>query len=340
MEIIVPAAGLSSRFPNMKPKYLLASYDKRIMLQLALEQYIGKHNITIGILREHQDEYNSIKHIAAYLGDRVNVVVLDELTRGPAETVYQIIKKAGINLTSPILIKDCDSFFNHEETGDNYICVSKIDQHDVLKKLYSKSFVVSNDQDIVQNIVEKSVVSDTFCVGGYKFKSAELFCNAFEKLKNVTHEIFVSHIIQQCLDDGEVFVEKPITDYSDVGTFSDWFEYNDKPVFFCDIDGTIVKAQDQDDNDKPVTPLINNVKALLEWQRKGAQFIFVTARKSNNTETTEKMLKSLGFENFRLLTGLHNARRVVINDYNTANPYPRAEAINIIRDNDNLKDFL
>ena len=53
MEIIVPAAGLSSRFPNMKPKYLLASYDKKIMLQLALQHYIGKHNITIEIGRAH-----------------------------------------------------------------------------------------------------------------------------------------------------------------------------------------------------------------------------------------------------------------------------------------------
>ena len=61
MEIIVPAAGLSSRFPNMKPKYLLASYDKKIMLQLALQHYIGKHNITIGILKEHQEQYNAIK---------------------------------------------------------------------------------------------------------------------------------------------------------------------------------------------------------------------------------------------------------------------------------------
>ena len=340
MEIIVPAAGLSSRFPGMKPKYLLASYDKKIMLQLAIEQYIGKHNITIGILKDHQDTYNSIKHITAYLGNQVNVVVLDKLTRGPAETVYQIIKQAGIDQNSPILVKDCDSFFNHDEIGDNYVCTSKIDQHDILKKLYSKSFVVSNNQSIIQNIVEKSVVSDTFCVGGYKFKSAQLFCTAFEEIKNVNHEIFVSHIIQQCLDQGEIFVEKNITNYSDVGTFSDWFNYNDKPVFFCDIDGTIVLAQDQDDNDKPVTPLFNNIEALLEWQRKGAQFIFVTARKSDSKEFTIDMLKSLGFNDFQLITGLHNARRIVINDYNNANPYPRAESINILRNSDNLKDFL
>ena len=340
MEIIVPAAGLSSRFPNMKPKYLLASYDKKIMLQLALQHYIGKHNITIGIHKEHQEQYNAIKQINAYLGSNINVVVLDELTKGPAETVYQIIKKANIDLNSTILVKDCDSFFNHDETGDNYVCVSKIDQHDVLKKLYSKSFVVSNDQGIIQNIVEKSVVSDTFCVGGYKFKSAELFCNAFEKMKNVSHEIFVSHIIQQCLEYGEVFVEKPVTNYNDVGTFSDWFAYNDKPIFFCDIDGTVIKAQDQDDNDKPAIPLSNNIRILLEWQNKGAQFIFVTARKSDNTEYTSNMLKSLGFKNFQLITGLYNTRRILINDYNTANPYPRAEAINISRDSDNLGDFL
>lgn len=340
MEVIVPAAGLSSRFPNMRPKYLLSDYKKRLMLGLAVEQYIGKYNVTVGILKEHQEEFNAIKQIKAYLGNSVNIVILDELTRGPAETVYKIIKQANLNPQSPILIKDCDSFFEHEYTSDNFICVSKIADHEVLKKLSSKSFIVSNDQKIVQNIVEKSVISDTFCVGAYKFRSAELYCNAFEHISNITQEMFVSHIIQYCLDQQEVFLETPVTNYTDVGTFSDWCEYNDRPVFFCDIDGTIIKAQDHDDKETPYIPLQNNINELLKWQSRGAQFIFTTARTIKNYDYTYNMLVDLGFNYFQLVMGLQNARRIVINDYNNANPYPRAEAINLTRDSDNLKDYL
>jgi hypothetical protein len=41
-----------------------------------------------------------------------------------------------------------------------------------------------------------------------------------------------------------------------------------------------------------------------------------------------------------LIIGLQNSRRILINDFNKANPYPRAFAINIHRDKDELGDFL
>jgi len=339
MEIIVPAAGLSSRFANMRPKYTLATYGKSIMLESAIKPYLHKHNITIGVLQEHQDQYDVIKHIRSYLGDLVNIVIIDSLTKGPAETVYKIIKQANIDPESPILIKDCDSFFDHDISEDNYICVSKILDHDVLKKLHSKSFTISNNQGIVKSVVEKNVVSDTFCVGGYAFRSAKLFCDAFENV-SVDSEFFVSHVIQHCIQNGEVFFEKKIENYADVGTAEDWFEYNDKPVFFCDIDGTIVKAQGHKDHGQPPVVLEKNVKVLLDWYYKGAQFIFTTARMEFAKEDTERMIRSLGFDNFQVIYGLQNSRRILINDYNHANPYPRAEAINIFRDTDNLGDFL
>ena len=52
------------------------------------------------------------------------------------------------------------------------------------------------------------------------------------------------------------------------------------------------------------------------------------------------MLYDLGFRDFDLIVGLQNARRILINDYNKSNPYPRAEAINLVRDSDNLEDLL
>lgn len=342
MEIIVPAAGLSTRFPNMKPKYLLYDYKGDMMLMNALRTFRQKgFRIHLGILKEHQDKYNVIEQIQHEWSDNINYVIIDKPTRGPADTVYQIIKAAGIH-TSEIFIKDCDSFFEHEITkDDNYVCVSKISQHEILKKLASKSFTIANENGIITDIVEKEVVSDTFCVGGYKFSSAMMYKKAFEEL-NTDREVFVSDVIGRCISDMQIFTNKYITDYVDVGTAQDWFEYNDRPVIFCDIDGTIIKAQSRLDleSGKPFEPLVKNVQRLLELQNQGAQFIFVTARESQYRSETRDMLYELGFKSFTLLEGLQNSKRILINDYNNANPYPRAEAINIHRDSDNLSDFL
>lgn len=342
MEIIVPAAGLSTRFPNTKPKYLLYDYKNTLMIRNAVEQFIdSSHRITIGILKEHADKYNAVHHIANAIPD-VNIVILEHQTKGPADTVYQILNHLS-NHDFEFLVKDCDSFFTHEYQYGNYVCVSSIDQHDVLKKLYSKSFVQYNDQDIITNIIEKRVVSDTFCVGGYKFQNSVTFKEAFENLSKQTNEIFVSHIIQHCLLNNKIFVKKPVKNYIDVGTAEDWFEYNNKPVIFCDIDGTLIKAQSRFGSysyaHDPIV-LEENYQRIKAYYDRGCQIIFTTARPSSYDTQTLAMLTKLGFKDCKLVSGLNNSTRIVVNDFNEANPYPRAIAVNIKRDHDTLKDYL
>jgi len=341
MEIILPAAGLSTRFPNMRPKYTLTDYKGQMMFERAIQYYVGKYNVTIGILREHENKYNISKYIKDTYDKLVNIVVLEERTSGPADTVYQILKQANISDDKEFFIKDCDSFFDHIPTEGNYVCVSSIADHEVLKRLASKSFVISNDQGIINNIIEKKVVSDKFCVGGYKFDKVGLYKSTFEKLKSKNvKEIFVSHIIQDCLHNNHIFTEKQITNYIDVGTAEDWFEYNDRPVIFCDIDGTLVKAQAKGTYDEQPEALEENVKVMLKYQNNGSQIIFTTARPKKYDIRTKEILDSLGFKEYDLISGLQNVKRILINDYNEANPHPRAIAINLKRDTDNLKDFI
>ena len=341
MEIILPAAGLSTRFPNMRPKYTLTDYKGQMMFERAIQYYVGKYNVTIGILREHENKYNISKYIQDTYDKLVNIVVLEERTSGPADTVYQILKKANISDDKEFFIKDCDSFFDHIPTEGNYVCVSSIADHEVLKRLASKSFVISNDQGIINNIIEKKVVSDKFCVGGYKFDKVGLYKLTFEKLKSKNvKEIFVSHIIQDCLHNNHIFTEKQITNYIDVGTAEDWFEYNDRPVIFCDIDGTLVKAQAKGTYDEQPEALEENVKVMLKYQNNGSQIIFTTARPKKYDTRTREILDSLGFKDYDLISGLQNVKRILINDYNEANPHPRAIAVNLKRDTDNLKDYI
>jgi hypothetical protein len=341
MEVIVPAAGMSSRFPGMKPKYLLYDYKHELMLTNAISYYYRKGlKITIGILREHDEKYNSAEFIRYHYGNSVNIIILDEKTKGPADTVYQILQRCD---AKEFIVKDCDSSFIHELTNDdNYVCVSNISEHETLNKLYAKSFVICNEQGIITDIVEKKVVSNNFCVGGYKFRNADKYMDAYELVQK-EKEVYVSDVISTLMNYGEIFTTRFVKEYQDFGTVQEWLKHNDRPVIFCDIDGTLIHNQTRvglnNYNAVPIK-LENNVRVLLEKQEQGAQFVFTTSRTKDQREVTEAMLKRLGFRDFELIMGLQNTRRILINDYDTANPYPRAEAINLKRNSDNLSDYL
>jgi hypothetical protein len=229
MEIIVPAAGLSTRFPDTKPKYLLFDDQGKMMLSEALKQFLNdsRFNITIGILQEHDEKYNATEVIHRELGDNINVVILQKVTAGPAETVMKIIEMSNMDLGNELIIKDCDSYFTHEVTSGNYVCISKVQNHNNELQVHNKSFVVVDDRAEIKHIVEKSVVSDLFCVGGYKFDSIQLFKNSYSSvIDTLDSEVYVSHIIEFAISKGNVFFSKQVDNYVDVGTKQDWDNYN------------------------------------------------------------------------------------------------------------------
>lgn len=226
MEIIVPAAGLSTRFPNLPPKYLLTDSNGDMMIRKAIEPYLN-HHITIGILQEHDEKYNAKEKIRdQFYKNSIDLVVLPQVTKGPAATIAEIIERTKI--IGDFLVKDCDSYFEHEITEGNYVCVSKVKENDILYNLAGKSFVQTNEQGIITEIIEKQVISDKFCVGGYKFGDVEEYMDAYKIISTtIQNEIFVSHIIQFMLLENNIFIENLVTNYSDVGTIEEWKKYND-----------------------------------------------------------------------------------------------------------------
>ena len=234
MEIIVPCAGRSSRFPGVRPKYLLTDYSGKMMVENAVKNYIGKFNITIIILKEHDEEYGSKKKLLEAFGDNVKVVVLDNETSGPAETVYKGIVEAKIPDNSPVLVKDCDSFYDAKLENGNVIYIGKLSKHPRIRTVSAKSYTVTNNQGIITTVVEKKIVSDNFCVGGYQFESSKIFKDAFENI-NTSGEIFISHIIDYMINKNHIFIESEVENFVDVGVLEDWREYNNRPTYFLSL---------------------------------------------------------------------------------------------------------
>ena len=229
MEIIVPCGGLSTRFPNMPPKYLLKDVDGFSMLSSAIDPYYLMGDMWFGILKEHNEQYDAEREIHGlfYGEDRSpNIVIIPERTKGPADTVYQVCKRMDSVLDDgPIFVKDCDSFFRHKIVRGNYICTAKVSSYRTIDELAAKSFVRTDNHGMVNDIIEKQVVSDQFCVGGYKFAKRAEYMKAYEDIKDAVDEVFVSHVIQHMINQGKIFFTTPVEDYTDVGTIDEWNDY-------------------------------------------------------------------------------------------------------------------
>lgn len=345
MDIIIPCAGLSTRFPNMRPKYLLADYLGRRMIELAARPYINDHQVHAVILGQHENQYGVSAMFREMFGDSVRLVILDSPTSGPAETIFRAIEHINLPIDSPFLVHDCDSVFNHPPIIDgNMVYVDSLVNHPDLRTPANKSYVETNDQGIVTSIIEKKITGDLFCVGGYQFQSSGEYMEAYKDLsKSNLSEIYMSSVIDHLISRGTIFTTRSVTDFVDLGTKDDWEKFNNKPTIFCDIDGTIIYNQSPyGDNAYGTTPVIleRNVKALLSAKDSGCQIIFTTTRASKWQGVTKKLLSDLGFEDCQLIMDLHHSRRIVINDHAPTNPYPSAVAINIKRDDDTLDQLL
>lgn len=341
MVTIFPCAGQSSRFVGTRPKYLLTDYSGKIMVERAA---LGVHGPKVFVvLQEHVDKYDAETILLDTFQDvGTKIIVLDKPTSGPAETVYKALQQ--IENSGPFFVRDCDSFFKFEAQPGNVIYTSKLSTNLDLKGVSQLSYVISNDQNIVSNIVEKQVASDDFCVGGYQFESKTAYMKAYDSIKSSGGELFISNIIAHMLTQGEVFVNKEVQDYVNVGVLEAWQKFNNKPTIFCDIDGVVVYNQASVGRNTyqngTYTPIKANVDHLYKLMSQGSQIVFVTARPTKYRKVTRKMLDELGFFECELIMGLHHAKRILVNDFAASNPYPTAVSINVERNTDNLKNYL
>ena len=195
MKIIVPCAGKSSGFPNMRPKWMLTHPDGDLMVKKAIDGLnVKPRDVVITILREHEEKYKIIRGLKENIGNDLRIVVLEKQTKSQPETVYVTLEKTG--LEESFLVKDSDSLFSlpHIDEDFNYVCYSDLQDHKGVNP-GNYSYIRLNDQNIIVDIVEKTVISRFFSVGGYFFKDPKDFTSSFEKLskKNMKAELYFKY---------------------------------------------------------------------------------------------------------------------------------------------------
>ena len=349
INLILPAAGKSSRFSSHKPKWLLTHPKGNLMIVEALKclDLQNVTNIYITVLKKHIDQYCKdvdLKNLFNIENKNITICILDDFTQSQSHTIFETIKINDIK--GPIFIKDCDNYFNFTPIVGNYICYTTINDNSI-NNIHNKSFIMYNNIKQITNICEKKIISNNICVGGYSFKTAKLFINQFNnilKIKINYKELYISHLINACLLQNIIFSCKKIYNYLDWGTSEDWTNYcNSFKTLFVDIDGVLVKNSGQylppfwgtTDELKKNTDVIRDLYSTGK-----TKIILTTARKKEFKKITIQQLKKHNIPFDDIIFDLFHCKRYLINDFSITNPYPTSISINLERDNNNLNKYL
>lgn len=348
--LIIPCAGKSSRFPNMKPKYMLTHPDGKLMIEKAMENINTDifNRIIITIVKPHDDKYeaNLIMHQVFQNNPKVEICMLDDFTSSASETIYKTLIK--MNVTGSFVIKDSDNRVGIELDKDikNMIIGYNLRDHRDVSNIPGKSFLIINEQNVIKDIIEKQIVSDVICLGVYCFENASDFKLAYEEMQNkqISGEMYISHVISYMLSSDKcIFKAKMATSYDDWGTLSEWQKVQKQHrTYFVDVDGVILKNSGKYGKVNwynNTTVLEENVTILKQLYDSGAQIVITTSRTEEFRPALEQMFDRFGIKPYAILMGMNHAARVVINDFAPTNPYPSGIAITLPR-NSSIKEYL
>jgi NDP-sugar pyrophosphorylase family protein len=199
MNIVIPLAGLGSRFSNVgykEPKPLIY-FRGKTMIEHAIES-IGITGKFIFITRLFKQPYhNHLMSVLRQYTDNKNIIVLDQTTKGSAQTILHA--KELICNFEPLIQTNCDQilrwkpqeFLDHLYEQQCHGSVVTIKSNDP-----KHSYVKLDERFYATEFAEKNPISDNALVGMHYWKQGHYFVNAAERMieENATQqgEFYVS----------------------------------------------------------------------------------------------------------------------------------------------------
>lgn len=353
MNIVVPMAGLGSRFRNVGieiPKPLIMVENKHIV-EHAIDS-LGIEGQYIFITRKYENkEYNDkLTQILKDLVPDSIEIQIDREQYGAADACLYAEKY--IDNNEPLIITNCDQLLR----WDPQDFLDDINSNDpdgaisIFKSNDSKnSFAIIEDGSVTE-LAEKQVISDNALMGIHYWRHGKDFVSSAKKLlteyKTIgLKECYISNTYNYLIESGmyimPFYMKKnsfiPLGTPEDVSVYQAKVKefYTEKPkTIFCDIDGTIIKHAHRFSHigkEDPVD-LDGVIDKFNEWDSKGHKIILTTARKESARYITEKHLSDLGFCWDYLLMGMTSGTRLLVNDKLQEIDDDRAIAVNVITD--------
>jgi hypothetical protein len=230
--LIMPCAGKSSRFPGSTPKWMLSNSSGECMLDMAMRPYQDKvDKIIVAITKKQLTNNFLLDFFKNKIDRKFSLCVLEEQTKSASDTVYQTIKSCRVE--GDIIIKDCDCYVDYvQPDSNNYIVGLDIKNSNSFSRLESKSFIKKDSNDIIVDIIEKKIVSNSICVGTYACGSSSFSRNYLELCENPVFydevEIYVSYVFSKMILANEfIFSYVEADQYVDWGTVDEWNQNKD-----------------------------------------------------------------------------------------------------------------
>ena len=181
MNILIPIAGLGSRFPNhSNPKPLINVFGKP-MIQAAIDSMAIKGNLRFIVRSQHIDQYEIDKRLKEIYN--CNIVSVDYLTEGPACTA--LLAEHLIDNEEPLVIANCDQIMHWDSETFKSYCENY--PHDGFIVTYfantnKNSYAKLDKNGFVTNIKEKEIISNVSLNGIHFWKHGSDFVSSAKEM--------------------------------------------------------------------------------------------------------------------------------------------------------------
>lgn len=235
MLLVIPMAGRGERFFKEGydvPKYMIEVKGKSLfeysLLSLPLEVF---EKIIFIALKEHEEKYNLTEFIKEklskyHLKAQIDTIMLDETTRGQAETVLKA--KDCIEREKDLVIYNIDTFFKSDSFKEKLLSPSAKKDGIIgafkIKDLEDKkwSFAQIDKNGIVCKTAEKDNISEFALTGMYHFTRAQDFLDIAQKQINddirTLNEFYIAPMYNDLIAKGRELVIDITNEFIPLGT--------------------------------------------------------------------------------------------------------------------------
>jgi NDP-sugar pyrophosphorylase family protein len=370
MKIVTVAAGLGSRLRQSAletgensqnfdlPKPLFPLLDNPIA-HWSIKSF--EHWITTGLVtpsdlvfvvqKEHIEKFSIDTKLREYIHPDLTIVVIDGLTKGPAETA--LLGLSLIQESEPIIINDCDHHFQAaslqrlirrmcKETNKNQLALactntrSTIPSWSYLELEDSGTFDSRKVLEIREKDYELMRRGAKGVIGTYFFSSRKLFQDIYQStFQEASGEYFISRMVQEAISQGiEVLAAESEYGYP-LGNILEIRQFEKQVLkkqvrfqsesFFYDIDGVIIEHDagyhsrigryDYDSRE-----ISENISKIRQQYIFGGLICLTTARPEEERKPLEDYLHKVGVPYDQLVMGLNPGKRILINDRKRTSP--------------------
>lgn len=232
MHILIPMSGAGRRFAEAgydRPKPLIEFLGKT-MVEHVLEN-LGTHNdFTLCVQRSHHDMDPEVFSRLAGLVNTLNLVFVDGLTRGAAETC--LLAKEHIKQDEPLFIANCDQMMMWDQDHfEEWFASSRLDgcMFTFFRDSPAYSYVDVDGDGIAVRTAEKQVISPHATTGIYVWARGGDFVWAAEKMIAENHrqagEFYVCPVYNENIARGDRIGIYEEIDHWPIGTPEDLEHY-------------------------------------------------------------------------------------------------------------------